>query len=446
MKPNQLYYLIFSIVLSGTAAYAQNPWSIEECIDYAHKNNIRIKRQELMTDISKKNYNQAKFDLLPNLNGSAEHTYSSGRSLNTEIYSWETSEKQQGSMGIGSSVGLFKGLRNYNNIQLNEYEFLSSRAELEKAKNDIAVSIAGAYLQILFDREIVNIAEQQLDVVNQQVERTRKLVEVGNVARGELLRIQAQAANEQVNLINSQNSLHISYLNLTQILDLDSAEGFEIKIPGILAVGEYAIPPVDDIYREGLQLPQIESAQYSVLSAKKNLDMARGQLAPELSLSAYYTTRYTLNISDPLHPDNEWVFKDQLKDNQYKQVGLNLSIPIFNRMAVNTGIQKAKINLSDADLQLELSKQQLYKEIQQARADAVAALEKFRAAQQAVVSNEEAFKYAEQKFNVGLVNSLDYNQAKNDLISAQSQLLQAKYEYYFSIKILDFYRGIPITL
>ncbi|MBN2349709.1 MAG: TolC family protein [Bacteroidales bacterium] len=443
----KIFFSTIGILLFLNISFSQEPWTIEQCIEYALQNNIQIKRQELATEVSAKDLQQSKYQILPDLNGSIEHQFSSGRSLNTETYEWEMSDKEQGSLGIGSSLNIFNGLQNYNTIQRNKYNFLASKANFEKAKNDISLQIASAYLRILFDKEILNVAEQQLMVVNQQVERTSKLVEVGNVAKGELLRIKAQAANERVNKTNAENSLDISYLNLTQILDLDSAEGFEVYIPEIITPGQYEIPSVAVIYQEGLQqLPQITSAEYNVKAAEKDLAISKGMLSPRLSLSGYYTTRYTLGIMDPTNILNDWTFRDQLRDNQYKQVSISLDIPIFNKMAINTNIQKTRIALSDANFQLSLAQQQLYKEIQQARLDAIAALDKFESSQEAVNSNEEAYKYAEQKFNVGLFNTLEYNQAKNDLISAQSELLKAKYEYIFSIKILDFYRGIPIGL
>ncbi|MFW6218842.1 MAG: TolC family protein [Bacteroidota bacterium] len=439
---------VAGFLLTISLLNAQEPWTLERCIDYALENNIQIQRQELSTRIYNNEYKQSRYDLLPNLNAQWSHQLSSGRSLNTEDYVWENRELQQGSMGIGSNVTLFNGMQNYNNIQERKFSMMADLALLESVKYDVTLNVATNYLQVLFEKELVEINQNQLELTNQQVEKTEKLVEVGNKARGDLLDIKAQQASEKVTLINAQNNLTISILTLTQLLELDSVGTFDIVVPEDLEVDfSSTLMSVDDAYRIAVENhPSIITNEYLLRSSEKKLAMARGERSPELSLEGVYYSRYNETATDPFDPTSEYAYIDQLDDNQYKQVLLRLSIPVFNRMRVNTNISNSKINVQDSKLALENAKNNLYKLVQQSHTDALGALEKYYSSIEAVKSNEEAFKYTEEKYNAGIVSALDYNEAKMNLTKARSDLLQAKYEYIFKTKILDFYMGNPISL
>lgn len=441
------------IVLSSFAPVSaqQQSWTLQDCISYAHENNLTIKREELNTQLAGEDFEQSRFNLLPNLNFGANHDISSGRSLNLETYEYENRKIQQGAVGLRSRVTVFSGLENLNNIQKQKYLFLKSEEDLKKVKNDISLSIATNYLQILFDEEILEVAKSQYEVTRLQVERTERLVEVGNVAKGELLEIKAQAATERLNVTSAQNNLHLSILDLTQLLDLDSVGNFAVYKPGDLGVEALGLPaPVDQIYGTALDvMPEIQSSGYYVQSAEKDLAIARSQRWPELYLDGLYYSRYVNGLMNPLDtiaPFDDYLLSDQIVDNQYRQLSVGIAVPIFNRFNTQTNISKSKIYLEDAELQRELARQSLYKTIQQSHADALAALEKYNSAFEAVSSNEEAFNYTQQKFEVGLVNSVDFNIAKNNLTRARSDLVQAKFEYIFKMKILDFYQGKPISL
>lgn len=426
---------------------AQKSWNLQECIDYAHENNIQVKREKLKTLSQEKDYQQSKYDLLPNLGARLQHELSSGKSLIIGLYEWEDKNIQQGNMSLYSSVTLFNGLQNYNRIKMNELNLYASLENLERVKNNISLNIATYYLQILFDQELLEVAKSQLELTSLQVERTQKLVDVGNIAQGELLKIQAQQASEQLNVINAENQLKISYLNLTQLLDLDSVGDFTIENPKDLNIGNMDLESIEEVYSKALaNLPRIKSAEYLVQSSGKALQIAKGGRYPQLNLEGYSATRYEKNAIDPTNLGADYPFTDQLGDNNRSSVTLSLYIPIFNKRQISTNIQKAKIDLQDLEYNLEQEKQFLYKEIQQAHADATNAYEKFEAAKEAVKSNEQAFNYTQQKFEVGLVNSLDYNIANNDLLKAKSDFLTAKYEYIFKTRILDFYMGNQIVL
>ncbi len=264
----------------------------------------------------------------------------------------------------------------------------------------------------------------------------------------------------------------MAYLELTQLLDLDSVINFDVVIPeDLLLDTTYILKSVMTIYNEALNnLPQIKSAEYSLMSREKSLAVQIGRRSPQLYLQGNYYTGYSstgarldlnspydmtigyLNgdvnqpVTLPVYGTEDYPYFDQIKDNAYKSISVGLNIPIFNQNQVNRDISNARISVIDSKYALEQSKQILFKEIQQAHADAIAALEKYKSSTEAVKSNVEAFNYTQQKLDVGLVSSVDYNIAKNDLLKAQSDLLQAKYEYIFKTKILDFYSGKPITL
>ena len=422
-------------------------WTLKECIQYAMDNNIQIKRQELQGLIAGKNYNQSKFELLPNMNVGFEHIYSSGRSLNTEIYEWENRKQQQGSLGMRSEVTIFNGLQNINSIKQQKYNLKSAIEDLEKAKNDISVYITTAYLQILFDQELLNVAKDQYEVTMVQVDKAEILMKVGNVSKGTLLEIKAQAAGEKLIIIQRNNQLRISILTLVQLLDLEKPEEFSIVTPEDLSIeNQPAVILTDSVFSYAVKnMPEVKSAEYMLQSQSKALAISRGRRSPELYLSGLYYSRYMQDATNPLDPGIKYSMDNQLKDNQYKQLTVGLSIPIFNKLIVQRDISIAKVNMLDAQYNLKQSKQTLYKNIQQAYSDAVSALEKYYSSFDAVKSMEEAFKYTSEKFDVGLSSSIDYNIAKQNLSKAQSDLLQAKYEYLLRVKILEFYQGEEIT-
>jgi outer membrane protein len=443
MRIKILLFTLFCII-SFQSLIAQQVWSLRECISYAHQNNLQIKRTELQADIADNNYLQSKLNIFPTVNAGFDRSYNFGRhieAVTNEIVDYNT---WGDSYGISSRVDLFSGLQNYNKMKQSNSILLASMQDVEKEKVDITMSIATAYLEILFQKELLQINQNQKETIRLQVERTEKLVEAGSVAKGNLYEIQAQFANEKLNTINAQNSLKLAKLNLVQILDLDSLSGFEIDFADTIDIQLLPLlPNATEVYQEALDfLPHIKSAEYQYKSSETNLKIQKGGISPTVYASASLGTRYSSSQEENLNQN----YGEQLDINMNKYIGLGVSVPIFNKGRVKNNIDNAKIQLYDAEFLLEQTKQQLYKNIQQAHSDAVSAQEKYNAALEAVNSYKEAFHYTEQKFNVGIVNSVDYNIAKNNLIKAESDLLQAKYSYIFSVKILDLYKGIPITL
>jgi len=448
------------LVAIGTLlpAYSQQAWSLEDCISYAMENNIQIKQTVLNTEYNENLLKRSRLGQIPNLNASGNYSYSWGRALDQTTYQFTENEQIHSiSTGISSQVNLFNGLRVRNSILQNRLNLMASYEDVEKVKNDISLNIAAAYLTILFNKELVTVTERQLEITGQQVDRTRKMVDAGKLAEGSFLEIQAQYAAEELNLVNAENQLAISLLNLQQTLDLPIDTAFDIVIPELADPSENPIVMnATEVFRIAQQeMPEIRSAELAMESSEKGLSVAKGGRSPQLYLSGNFNTGYSdvrdkVTATDPVTglptAYGKYPFFEQMRDNTSAGVGLGLSIPIFNGWQVNTDISNARISLENSRLELQSRKLALYKSIHQAYADALAALKKFNATRQALVSMEESFKYTEKKFEVGLVNTVDYNTAKNQLTSTQSDLLQAKYDFIFRIKILNFYKGEPITL
>jgi outer membrane protein len=445
-----IFLLSVFIILFATAGLSQQKeWSLEECIKYAIDNNIQIKQQVLQTRYQENTLEQSKLNLLPTINGQASHSYSFGRALDETTYEYTANQNiQSNNFYAGGSMNLFNGLQNYNTIKKNKTQLLASELDLQNIKDNISLNIALAYLQILLNNELVSTTGNQLQITKQQIEKTRKMFEAGSVAKGNLLQIEAQAASEELQLINLQNQLDISYLTITQMLELKSAEGFNIITPEIsIDTNTVITGKVEEIFNQAQGIrPEIKSAELNLSASEYDLKIAKGGRSPRLSMNHSFNTRYSDIAVKLSAPTETYTFGEQLNDNINYGVGFSLNIPILNGWQVNKSISNSKINIENYRYTLESQKKQLYKNIQQAYADAVAALKKYSASMKAVTSMEESFRYTEQKFNQGMVTPVDYNAAKTQLLNAQSDMAQAKYEYVFKTKVLDFYKGLPLSL
>jgi outer membrane protein len=455
---NIFTFLLALIILStGTMWSQQKIWSLEECIGYAINNNIQIKQQVVQTEVQKNSLELAKLKLLPTVNGSANHNYSFGRALDQTTYQYtEHQTVQSNNFYLGGSLSLFNGLQNYNSIKRNEYAVLAGDQDLQSIKDNIALTVALDYLQILLNKELVNANLNQLQITLQQIEKTKKLVDAGSVARGNLLQIESQAAQEELQLVNIKNQLDISYLNITQLLELKSPVGFEVIVPELgVDTNTVITGNIDDIYSAALgNRPEVKSSELTLKASEYDLKIAQGGRSPRLSLNHSFSTGYSDIRKKVLGVDpstfapiyGKYSFADQVNDNINWGLGFTMSVPILNGWQVNKNISNSRLSIRNSEYTLEGTRKQLYKNIQQAYADAVASLKKFTASKKAITSMEESFRYTEQKFNVGLVTPVDYNAAKTQLLKAQSDLAQSKYEFIFKTKVLDFYKGISINL
>jgi len=449
MKRIWIFTGFLCMVSASPVLHGQKVWTLEECIEHAHDQNLQVQRQELLSKRAENNYLYTRAQVLPNANIGANYTYNQGRALNTEDYEWINQSFFDGSIGFESRLNLFSGLSTYHYIQQSKYSLLSQIEGVKGLKNDITIMIAGAYLQILFNEELLKIAEEQLKVTELQVEKNERLVEIGNLSRGDLYEIRAQLAREKSTVTSARNDLAISYLTLAQYMDLEihSLEEFRVSIPELGIEDANVLRSIDSVYDDALVvLPRIKAAEYNLLSFEKGLKAEIGTAFPSFDVRYAIGSFYNELSRNPVSPDDAYPWVDQLTDKRRQLLTLGISIPVFNRLYTQNRISNAKVGMMDAQVALDQTKQTLYKTIQQAYADARAALDNYDSNLETVKSMEEAFNYTEQKFNVGMVSSVDYNIAKNNLTRAQSDLLQAKYLYIFNTKILDFYAGRPITL
>lgn len=440
----RMYSLIAAAIMLVvfTGARAQEKWSLQKCIDYALQNNIQIKQQVLNSEYYNNQLGQAKFNRLPNLNANFQNNTSFGRSLLADnTYVDRNSNSTYG--GLSSNVTLWNGFTLTNSIKMADMDLRASLEDMKKAKDDIMLNIAASYLEILFAEELVTVSEDVLKITQLQIDRTGKLVEAGSLAKGSLLEIEAQFAREELDVVNAQNRLQLAYLSLYQFLELPSTESFLIEKPVLPEIGaNMTMLNSMDVFRKAVEIrPAVKGAEFKLESARNQLLIAKGNLLPILSFGANYNNSYENLFNYP-----DLAFKDQLKGHERYGFGATLNIPIFNRYQARTGVSNAQIQLENTELQLQSTKNLLRKDIEQAYTNALAAFKRYVANQKAVVSSKEAFRYTEEKFNVGMINSVEYNQTKNNLTKAQSDLLQAKYEYIFRTKILDFYNGQPIVL
>ncbi|MCE3260046.1 MAG: transporter [Bacteroidetes bacterium] len=463
--------LLLTSLFSAELVSAQSSWDLQQCINYAVTHNISLKQSALTNEINKITVNQSKAQALPTVNLGASHTYNFGKSIDRFTNTFANTQVLSQNFWISSNVVLWSGLSQYNTIKSNEYQYLSGVENLKQQQNDLALGVANAYISVVFADELLKISQNQFEITKEQLERTQKLVVAGALAKSVEYDIKAQLANEEVNVTTADNNYQLSLLNLRQLMNLDSVNSFSVLKPNVDMQGEQLLTNnINSIYEAALKnQPSIKSGEYSILSAEKNLQANKGRVSPTISLNGSLGTGtsglakdivgvnftgYQLsgitNKGDSVYtPSTELVtkqtpFADQFKDNVNKSIGLTLTIPLFNGLSTHSAVKTAKINTLNARFTQDLAKQNLYKTIAQAYANAKAALNKYTATKASVEAASESFKYAQQKFNAGAISAFDFSTAKNRLFAAESNLLQSKYDYLFKLKVLDFYQGKPL--
>ena len=436
-------YLLFVALFASL--HAQEVWTLEKCVNYALENNIKIKQGVISTQYQQNQLKQSMNSRLPNLTGQMSQNMNFGRSL-TYDNTYKDINSAETDFGIGTNVAIFQGFQITNTISKLQLDLQASVSDLEKAKSDISVNIASTFLEILFAKDLVRVSQEQLAVTNLQIKQINEKVEAGSLARGSLLEIQAQAASEELNLVNASNQLNLAKLRLTQLLELPSQDNFDVAIPVLPEIQAQAnVISSSEIFKSAvLTRPEIKGAELRYQSSQYQLKIAQGVLYPTVALYANLYDSYN-NMYKDINGAYIPVSR-QIKNNQRKGVGVQMNIPIFNRFQNKIQVQNAQLQVSNSGLELESAKKLLRSDIETAQTTAIAALNRFLSNQKAVSSMREAFRYSEEKFGVGLVNAVEYNTAKTKLTKAESDLIQAKYEFIFRTKILDFYRGLPLTL
>ena len=450
MNKRKLIPISLCFLLAGSLA-AQQPakqWSLEECIRYAIEHNIDLKQKQQEQETRKVDLNTSKYSWLPDLNANLGQNFDFGRSPSkTGVIVDQNSANTSGSINL--SMPIFDGLKIPNDIAARKLDLQASIESLNKAQEDLAINVASNYVQVLFDKEVLKIAELQVALVNEQVKKTEELVNAGKVPLSQLYDIKAQLAKEEVTLTEARNSVNLSVLDLAQSLELERAgENFDVVVPQLEdAVEAYmsSILPPDNIYDHAVSFkPQIKEQQYLLESQKKMLKVAQAGYYPKLNFGASYSNGYYHYSGDGDYSNSG--FSNQLKNNGRKTIGFSLSIPIFNRFQVRNNVRSARIDIINRELVMENTKKALYKEIQQAYYNATAAQEKYTASDKSVAASKEAFSYAEERYAAGKSTVYEYSEAKTKYIQSLSEQAQSKYKFIFSAKVLDFYNGTPITL
>lgn len=437
--------IVIIIGLNMNGLRAQQKWTFEQCLTHALQNNLNIKQQELNIKMAGNYLYQSRMDLLPNLNGNGNYNLSSGWSVNPFTNDFTRSDVGSINVGLSSSVTLFSGFQKLNTIKQNQKELESSHYSGQKMKNDISLGIASAFLEILFNQEILKVAEKKVEISKQDVEKTRQLVEAGSLAKGALFESESQLALDEANFINTDNNLKNSMLNLQQMLDLDTLTNFQIEIPPLTTPAQWKLESVETIYRQALQLPEIKQAEANLQSSKIAVKIAQGARYPSVSASASYGTGYS-NAENLMTGAKAEPIDEQFKNNASTSVGVTLAVPIFNRWMVQRNVNNAQIGVENSTIVLAQAHNQLYKEIQQAHTNTQAAIANLEAGQKAYKALQESFFYTAEKYKVGMVSIYDFNKIKNTLNQTESDMIRYKYDAIFKALILDFYAGKNIEL
>ncbi len=468
--------LILALCLTLCGGYSllaqqSKRWTLKECIEYAVEHNLQISQGSLQVEQNRITTLQNKAAAIPTLNGQANHTYNFGRRIDLFTNQFATNRVLSQNFSLSSSVNLFSGLSNTQTILGSELALIASKYQNAQLVNDVSLQVSNAFLQIILADELLSIAESQLTNSRIQRDRATLLYEAGRTAKGDFLQTEAQFANDELNVITGRNRVDLAKLTLAQLMGLEDASDFDVERPD-LSKQEMSMPPYNerDLFTVALtNQPGILGAGYSVRSAEKNVQAARGAYYPSLSAFGGIGTGYselarkvtgftteTQNLGtfmgQPIDievqvPVTELTpFRDQMDQNFNRTFGFSLNVPLFNGLRSRNQVSLQKIALENARLQEQVSKNQLRRDIQTAFFDARAAFERFNATRKSVQAFEESFTYMQERFDAGVVNMLEYNTVKNQLLAAQSNLAQARYEFILRIKVLDFYQGKPIGL
>jgi len=467
------------LMLWGKASVSQERWDLKRAVDFALANNISVKQQDIQSRIQRLTYNQSKLSQYPSLNFGNSVGLSTGRSIDRTTNQFTTQSIFYTGFSLQTNVDVFNFGSKKNTIEANRYAAEAGIASVEKIKNDIALNVAGAYLQALLNKQQVDITKVQIGQTAAQLENTRKLVRAGSIPELNAAQIEAQLALDSSNFITAVGAETQALLNLKALLNLDAATIFDIETPPVATI---PIEPLAELQPEAvyrlalLNLPQQKVNELRLRSAEKNVDAAKGFMYPSISLSGSLQTNYSnaknnsqflgssTNGFNPIgivkgttdtvlapiiRPNFRFYaspFGTQFIDNFNNGIGVNISVPIFNGGSARTNWRKAQLNVESFQLQQRQDNLTLKQDIYKAHTDALTSLQKFTAYSKTVEANEKAFDFATKRYNIGLLNTIDLLTTQNNLFSARLQQLLAQFDYVFKMKVLEFYKGQGLKL
>ncbi|RYF23599.1 MAG: TolC family protein [Flavobacteriales bacterium] len=468
------YILTITVALGmGQKSFAQEVITIQQAVENTLKNNLQVKQAQFSAALSDETLKQSRNALLPTLNGNANVNKNFGRSIDPSTNTFISQQFTGASGSVSAGIDLFQGFQKINQIKQNRLLLDADKTNVEKIKNDLILQVVTSYMQILFNQDLLKASRQQLEVAKQTLNREQLLLDAGNKTLADVSQAKSQVATSELDVTNAQNNLSISYLTLNQLMEMPSEYRFDVQAP-LLAEdpAKKANYDISDIFDNALtSFPDIKLAALRTAAAEKAVDVARGSYSPRLSLSGglgsnYSSGRQYLVSSTPdgtreigrTATTNESVvvpnfstiyanqrFKDQIQDNFNQSIGINLSIPIFNGFSARSNVRRAKITYQNTQVQEQLTKNNLSKVISQAVVDARAAESRFQSTTNAFNAQKDAFYVVEQRYNVGLVNSLDFSTAQTNKNKAEIDMIQAKYDLLFRAKVIDYYLGKQIT-
>lgn len=440
MKRLTFILVIVGLIFHFEYGYSQEKkWTLPECIDYAVTHNIEVKQSDNQIQNLKVEKNTLRNSFLPNLNAGASQNFTFGRSLN-QNNTYEDSNIQNSSFSVTTEIPIFAGFKRTASIAQNRFDLLAAEANRELIENNLSLNVAGAYFQILLNKEIYRIALEQIQLTKEQEACTQLLIENGKAAESQLYDVRAQLADDELTATEAKNSLRLAFLELAQLMELKGHERFDIDSLGREISVPDMLSPVN-IYQYAVTcMPQIRQAYYTLQSKTKGIRIAKSGYYPTLSFAAGINTNYYDNGSGLGE-----TFRRQLNNNMQKSLCFTISIPLFDRFSTRNQVRTARIDEDNARLSLENEKKQLYKNIEQAYTDAISAFEKYRSTTKAVAANQEAHRYAMEKYAAGKSTVFEYNEVKMKLANALSQQSQAKYTYLLKDRVLTFYSCSSLT-
>ena len=434
---------VISLSLTLLGAFqlqAQETWDLQRCITHAIEHNLSIKLKEAARNQSEVELNTAQWSRMPNLNGNIGQSFNFGRALQADN-TYGNRNTRNTNFSLGTNIPLFTGMQIPNNIALSKLNLKAATEDLAKAKEDISIQVASYFLQVLFNEELTKIARNQVALSQEQLDRKVAFFKNGKASEAEILEAKSRLAQDQLSLVQAENNHQLALLDLSQMLELPSPENFRISVPDIDGfTADLSMP--EEVYAQAMMnKPAIKAAQYRLQGAEKSIRIAQSGYYPQLSFGAGIGTNYYHLSGIENAP-----FSTQWDQNMNKYLQFSLSIPIFNRFQTRNRVKSARIQHTALSWQLEESKKALYKEIQQAYYNALAAESKYKSSQSASESAEASFRLMSEKYANGKASATEYNEMRTAWMKALSDGVQAKYEFMYRSKILDFYKGVPLVL
>ncbi len=433
MKKHIFFVACFWSMASGSIL-AQQKWTLEACIDYAVSHNISIRQSECQIKELETQRSTLKHSFLPTVSAGTSQKLAFGRSLNQDNL-YKSSNIQNTAFSLNAEMPLFTGFKTTASISQNRYNLLAAEAEKEEYKNNLRLSVTTAYFQILLYHEICLIAEEQARLTEEQIKKTEFLIESGKIPQSQLFDVKAQLADDELAVTEARNSLRMATLELAQLMEWDNSTTLILDTTTYESIKSADMTDVYQIFHDAEAcMPQIQKAKYALLGYKEEIKVAQSGYFPSVALGAGINTGYFHSNNSP----ND-IFKKQLKNNLQKNIYINLTIPLFNGFSTRNQVRSARIAYENATLSLENEKKKLLKSIEKAYADASSAYEKYQSTSKAVIANQEAHRYAKEKYDAGKSSVFEYNEIKMKLADALSQQSQAKFTYLLKREILQLY-------